>query len=69
MQIRKSCLGHGNVMKFQIFPKIVPSWWLKHNKIYETWCQASKRSASGAFHSSFSLTSPLVNFEVMELDF
>ena len=60
MENRKICLGHGKVMEFQIFPKTVFSYWLKSQKKKkekekkETLCQASKRSASGAFDSLFS---------------
>jgi len=53
LQIQKICLGHGKVVEFQIFPKIVFSWWLKHWKIF---CvnKASTCSPSGTFHSLFS---------------
>ena len=54
MKMRTICLGHGQVMEFQIFPQIIFCQWLKSKEIFEPLCQASKCSASGVFRLLFS---------------
>jgi len=71
MEIREIFLDRGKVMEFQTFPIIVFSCWLKSKEIWKTLCQSTlikHQNVQPVGYLINSIQSPLVNFEVMELD-